>query len=114
MFGWGRLRGPIGVKLHLIRHNGFNLLGFETYPEATPQILDTVLKELLHNRQKALVILEEKLARSGTAMMRRVRGGGGHIVVIEVPSLQAPEDYHPPVEELVRRVLGSSALEESS
>ncbi|MDD5035175.1 MAG: V-type ATP synthase subunit F [Methylococcaceae bacterium] len=93
---------------------GFSLLGFETHPEATPLILDAVLKELMQNRQKALIVLEEKLARSGTAMLRRVRGEGGRIVVIEVPPLQAPKDYHPPVEDLIRRVLGPSALEESS
>jgi len=92
---------------------GFSLLGFETHPEATPQVLDAVLEELVQNRQKALVILEEDLARSGTAMLRRVRGEGGRIVVIEVPPLQAPDDYHPQVEELVRRVLGPSALGKS-
>ncbi|MCK9394090.1 MAG: V-type ATP synthase subunit F [Methylobacter sp.] len=92
---------------------GFSLLGFETYPEATPQILDAVLKELVQNQQKALVILEEKLARSGTALLHQVRSEGGRIVVIEVPPLQAPEDYHPLVEDLIRRVLGPSALEES-
>jgi vacuolar-type H+-ATPase subunit F/Vma7 len=91
---------------------GFSLLGFETFAEATPQILDDVLKGLMKKQQKALVILEENLARSETAMLRRVRIESANIVVIEVPPLQAPDDYHPPVEELVRRVVGPSALEE--
>ncbi len=91
---------------------GFSLLGFETFAEATPQILDSVLKELIQKQQKALVILEEDLVRSGTALLRRVRIESASIVVIEVPPLQAPDDYHPPVEELVRRVLGPSVLEE--
>jgi hypothetical protein len=61
-----------------------------------------------------LIVLEEKLARSGMAILRQVRGKSGRIVVIEVPPLQAPKDYHPPVEDLIRRVLGPSALEENS
>ena len=91
---------------------GFSLIGFETHPNATPEELEAVLKELVRKQHKALVILEHPLACSDTAMLTRVRAEGGRIVVAEIPPLHTPNDYHPQVEELVQRLLGPSALKE--
>ncbi len=91
---------------------GFNLIGFETIADATPQALEKLLAELFTTRQKALVVVEEELARSDGPWLKRVRNEGGRIVVVEVPPLQAPADYRPPVEDLVESILGPSALEE--
>lgn len=91
---------------------GFNLIGFETVADASPQSLEQLLAELFTSRQKALVLVEEGLARSNGPWLRRVRNEGGRIVVVEVPPLQAPADYRPPVEALVESILGPSALEE--
>ncbi len=91
---------------------GFNLIGFETVADASPQSLEQLLAELFTTRQKALVLVEEGLARSNGPWLRRVRNEGGRIVVVEVPPLQAPADYRPPVEDLVESILGPSALEE--
>lgn len=90
---------------------GFSLLGFETYPDATAEELEAVLKELVRKRHQALIFLEDTLARQETSMLRRVRIEEGRIVVVEVPPLQAPENHHLPVEQLVRRVLGAGALD---
>jgi vacuolar-type H+-ATPase subunit F/Vma7 len=92
--------------------SGFNLIGFETIADATPQALEKLLAELFTTRQKALVVVEEELARSDGPWLKRVRNEGGRIVVVEVPPLQAPADYRPPVEDLVESILGPSALEE--
>lgn len=91
---------------------GFNLIGFETVADATPQALEHLLAELFTTRQKALVVVEEELARSDGPWLKRVRNEGGRIVVVEVPPLQAPANYRPPVEDLVESILGPSALEE--
>lgn len=91
---------------------GFALLGFETYPDATPELVEKVLEGLVDRREKALVLLEHQLARSHGPVLAQVRSEGGRIVVGEVPPLATPADYHPPVEDLVRRILGPSALEE--
>ncbi len=91
---------------------GFALLGFETHADATPEDVERMLSALLRNKEKALVFLEHSLSHGAGPQLARVRKEGGHIVVSEVPPLQAPKDYRPPVEELVRRVLGPSALEE--
>lgn len=93
--------------------DGFSLIGFETYPGADADALEQLLGQLLASQQRALIVLEDYLARSRGALLRRVRNEGGHLVIVEVPPLHAPNDYHPQVEELMVRLLGSSALERS-
>jgi vacuolar-type H+-ATPase subunit F/Vma7 len=92
---------------------GFALIGVETLPDATPQQLDDLLAELWRRDQKALLFIEHGLARSAGPWLKRVRDDSGRVVVTEVPPLQTPGDYHPLVEDMVRAVLGPSALEES-
>ncbi len=89
---------------------GFDLIGFETIADASAQSLEQLLAELFTTRQKALVVVEVELARSNGFWLRRVRNEGGRIVVVEVPPLEAPADYRPPVEDLVESLLGRSAL----
>lgn len=93
---------------------GFELLGFETWPNATAETMEQVLQELLRTGAKALVVVEHGLAREGCPSFRLIRAEGGRIVVTEIPPLHAPADYQPPVEALVRRVLGPNALEKNS
>ncbi len=94
--------------------DGFALLGCETHADATPEDVERVLLELLRRKEKALLFLEHSISRTGGPNLERVRSEGGDIVISEIPPLQAPEDYHPPVEELVTRILGPSALEEKA
>jgi len=93
---------------------GFALLGCETHADASSEDVERILAELSRDKEKALIFLEHSLSRAGGPNLARVRKEGGHVVVSEVPPLHAPEDYKPPVEELVTRVLGPSALEERS
>jgi hypothetical protein len=44
--------------------------------------------------------------------LNRLRNEGGRIVITELPPLHAPHDYAPAVDEVVRSVLGSEALNE--
>lgn len=90
---------------------GFSLIGMETIADATPAMLETLLADLVRHQEKALVFLEHDLARSQGPWLTRVREEGGRVVVAEIPPLHAPEDYHPQVEDLVRAILGASALE---
>ena len=93
---------------------GFSLIGFETVPDATPEQLEALLRELVRDNQKAMVIIECDLARSEGKWLKRVRDEGGRIVVSEVPQLHAPGSFRPRVEDLVESILGPSALEERS
>ena len=90
---------------------GFNLMGFETYPDATPEVVEKVLGELIRGQQKTLVFLEHDLAHTGGPWLSRARNEEGRILVTEVPPLQAPGDYHASVDDMVRSILGPAALE---
>lgn len=92
--------------------DGFSLIGLETWPDATPEQLEQLLRELVTGEQRALLFLEHGLARSGGPWLARVRNEAGRIVVTEIPALHAPADYHPAVDEIVRGALGPSALGE--
>jgi len=90
---------------------GLALLGFETTPGADSAAVGRWLEGLCKGGEAAMVLLEDHLARAGGLWLDRVRMRESRIVVVEIPPLSAPRDYHPAVEDLVRRVLGASALE---
>ena len=91
---------------------GFTLLGFETYVDVGSDDVEDVVAGLLRDKDRALVFIEHGMARAGSPMLARARREAGHVVITEIPPLHAPSDYRPPVEELVLRVLGPSALGE--
>lgn len=91
---------------------GFALIGFETWPDATEEDLDTLLGEMERGREKALVFLEPALSRCQSVWLKQVRAESPAIIVTEIPPLHAPGDYRPAVEDLVVKLLGADALEE--
>lgn len=91
---------------------GFALIGFETHANASPEQLEKLLEELIRTDARALVFLEEALARSPGPWLNRVRNEGGKIVVTELPALHQAQEYHPQVEDLVTSILGPNALDE--
>lgn len=91
---------------------GFALIGFETYANASPEQLEHLLEELIRTDTRALVFLEEDLARSPGPWLNRVRNEGGNIVVTELPALHQAQEYHPQVEDLMLSILGANALDE--
>jgi vacuolar-type H+-ATPase subunit F/Vma7 len=93
---------------------GFALIGFETWPNATIKDVESLLAELERGQEKALIFLEPMLSRCQSAQLSRVRAESARIIVTEVPPLHAPGDYHPAVEDLVIKVLGPDALEEKA
>lgn len=90
---------------------GFALIGFETHPNADAQTVEGLLEQLVHDDARALILLEENLARSEGPWLQRVRSEGGRIVVTELPALNQPDAYHPLVEDVVTSILGPTALE---
>jgi vacuolar-type H+-ATPase subunit F/Vma7 len=89
---------------------GFSLIGAEVHADADQATVETVLEQLARSGDEALVLLETHLAHSGGHWLNRLRNEGGRIVITELPSLPAPQDYAPAVDEVVRAVLGSEAL----
>ncbi len=90
--------------------DGFAMIGIETVPDATPASLEALLAGLSQHDKKAVIFLERHLARNSGPWLQRVRAKGARIIVVEIPSLNAPEDYHLRVDELVRDLLGAQAL----
>lgn len=91
--------------------DGFTLLGIKTYADETAETVNTVLSELHRNRERALVFIQQSLFDAKIPMIQQLRNRGGLILICEIPDLQAVQDYQPRVETLIRRVLGSSVLE---
>jgi vacuolar-type H+-ATPase subunit F/Vma7 len=89
---------------------GFSLIGAEVYPQADQATVEQVLENLVKEGAEALVLLETSLAHSAGPWLNRLRNEGGRILVTELPSLCAPQDYTPAVDEIVRSVLGAEAL----
>ncbi len=88
----------------------FSLIGFETRPNADVKQLGALLEELLRDKQRAFVVIEQPLARAGRQVLRGVYDEGGRILVTEVPPLNSPHDFHSPVDEEIGRLLGDGDL----
>jgi len=91
--------------------DGFALLGIETYADASADEIDAVLTELVRERERALVYLQQDLMSAAIPMVQQLRIKGGSILICEIPDLHTADDYQPEVEKLIGRVLGRSVLE---
>jgi vacuolar-type H+-ATPase subunit F/Vma7 len=91
---------------------GFAVLGFETISNATVETVETVLAQLLSDKAQALVFLEANLAVKPGPMFLQARTQAAGIIITEIPSLNQPENYRPPVEDLVAKILGNSVFSE--
>ena len=91
--------------------DGFALLGIKNYADESAEVINAVLVELVRNRETALVFIQQDLVNADIPMVQQLRNQGGSILICEIPGLQAVQDYQPKVEQLIRRVLGSSVME---
>jgi vacuolar-type H+-ATPase subunit F/Vma7 len=90
--------------------DGFRLIGFETHPDPTPDEVNRVFRELRRSRDKAFVIVDDVLMRSGVENLERVRDEGGRIVVVSVPALAGPPRLASEVADRLAAMFGSSNL----
>lgn len=93
---------------------GFALIGFETYPDPTPAALEDLLRDLLHEQQGALVVIEQGLVQNPGRQLTRALREGTRIVITEIPALHQPTHYRSRVDRLLQTLLGPSALELAS
>ncbi len=70
--------------------DGFRLIGFETHPNPTLEEADRVFRDLSRNREKAFVVVDDRVMAADIPHLKRVRREGGRILVIAVPLLNAP------------------------
>ena len=89
--------------------DGFRLAGLEVIADAGREQLETLLKSLLSGKEKALVLVEDHLSANPGPWLDRALSEGGHVVVVQVPSLARAGDYHPEVDKLIGCVHGDNA-----
>ena len=85
---------------------GFRLAGFQVYPDADVQQVDSVLAGLIAERSHAFVVLDETLARSGSKQVDAVRSEGGRILLTQVPPLTGSETMHSLIDDHIQQLLG--------
>lgn len=85
---------------------GFQLAGFEVFPDADIAQLDRVLEELVARRTHAFVIIDQKLADCGSPRIDAVRSEGGRILLTQVPPLIHPEPMRSSIDERIQQLLG--------
>ena len=90
--------------------DGFRLIGFEALAEPTPEAADKVFRDLSRNREKAFVILDDRLMRADCPNLKRVRREGGRILVISVPPLSAPTLLASEVADRLTALFGAGAV----
>jgi vacuolar-type H+-ATPase subunit F/Vma7 len=90
---------------------GFELIGFETIADPTPEAVEELFQALHRQQQAALVVIERRLAENPGRHLMRAQQEGGRIVITEIPEIHMSRGYHSRVEDLVQSILGSSALE---
>lgn len=90
--------------------DGFRLIGFETHPNPSADDVDQVFRSLRKSRDKAFVVVDEAVMRSGAGNLARVRREGGRIVVVAVPPLAGPVQLESEVADRLQTMFGSSNL----
>jgi vacuolar-type H+-ATPase subunit F/Vma7 len=86
--------------------DGFRLIGFETLTDPDQNQLDRLLGELLRERQRTLLIIEQSVNRIGSKLLDQIRQEGGRIVLSEVPSLHYPDDFHSELDAQLKKLTG--------
>jgi vacuolar-type H+-ATPase subunit F/Vma7 len=92
--------------------DGFALLGIETYADLDITEVEKILTQLLRNKESALIYLQQNLLKADLPLLEQIRNEGGHILISEIPDILSANKYQAPVDHLIARVLGNSAVEE--
>jgi vacuolar-type H+-ATPase subunit F/Vma7 len=92
--------------------DGFALLGMETYADLDITEVEKILTQLLRNKESAIIFLQQNLFQADLPLLEQIRNEGGHILISEIPDILSANKYQAPVDHLIARVLGNSAVEE--
>jgi vacuolar-type H+-ATPase subunit F/Vma7 len=93
---------------------GFALIGFETWGNATVDDLDRELEMLLDTRANAFILIEDKLAVAGSSRLSQVKTESGRILIAEIPTLATPQNFMVDADERVRLLLGGQSFDDES
>lgn len=85
---------------------GFRLAGFEVFPDADIDQLESVLEQLMNARTPAFVVIDQGLADADSKRLERVRSEGGRILVTQVPALTRPDHMRSAIDDHIQQLLG--------
>lgn len=94
--------------------DGFALLGIQIQEDQSAAAIEATLQQLSRGRERALVFVQQDRMTAAIPMIAQLRRQGGSILICELPSLQAADQYRPAVEKLIARVLGPALTEPGS
>lgn len=86
--------------------DGFKLIGFETWADPTPDVLEQQLEQLIKQREKAFIILGHTLANCDSDLLKQVRSEGGHIIITQIPALADPDNFQCEIDDRLQVLLG--------
>jgi len=93
--------------------NGFALLGIETHADIDVKTIEHLLNNIIHQQQRALIYLQQDFVQDDLPVLKYLQQEGGNILISEIPSLSTPDQRRAPIDKLIAKVIGPSALEEA-
>lgn len=94
--------------------DGFALLGIETHTDVSASHLEKLLGDIVRQQERALIYLQQDLIDSDIPLLENLRREGGNVLISEIPSLHEPDNRQAPIDALIRKVIGPSALENTN
>ena len=90
--------------------DGFRLIGFEAISNPDAADIDKLFRRMRRERERAFVIVDDRLMQADIPSLRQVRDEGGHIVVVSIPALNEPPRLGSEVANRLSRMFGQATL----
>jgi vacuolar-type H+-ATPase subunit F/Vma7 len=90
--------------------DGFRLIGFETFSNPEPEVVEQVFRELIRTQSKAFAIVDDHIMAANIPALAQVRREGGRIVVIAIPPLKEPPRLASEVAARLQALFGTSTM----
>lgn len=90
--------------------DGFRLIGFEAIANPDAAAIEKLFRRMRRERERAFVIVDDRLMQADIPSLQQVRNEGGHIVVVSIPPLNEPPQLSSEVADRLTRMFGQATL----
>ena len=91
--------------------DGFRLIGFEAHADPSPEEAERIVRDLSRTREKAFLVVDNRVMAADIPSLKRVRREGGRIVVVSVPPLAGPMRMSSEVADRLAALYGAAKLQ---